>query len=150
MLLLPAMACENYPDIAGKATVKLGGETLVLDSGDDGKHFVMTGDLWSTACYPEDSSLAMVLQRAHEGDPPITMIRLAVKRTWENGDPAPNVTAELRRELYDGFCDVVATSGSKRHDVEFSAADCELQRGYDGLAAWLVSASFQVKECEDE
>ncbi|WP_441290535.1 hypothetical protein ACSRUE_08240 [Sorangium sp. KYC3313] len=150
MLSLPAMACENYPDIAGKASVLLDDETLVLDTGDDGQRFVKTGERWSTACNTKDGGLSMTLDRARDGDPPLKTIALLVSKVRDNGEPSPNVIAELKYQRYAGFCDVVATVGGDPHEVEFSAADCELQRVLDGHPALLVSASFHVKECENE
>lgn len=150
MLSLHAMACANHPDIAGKASVLLDGETLVLDTGDDGQRFVKTGERWSTACDTDDGGLSMILERAPDGDPPLKVIALFVNKERENGELAPNVIAELKEQRYAGFCDVVATVGGDPHDVEFSAADCELQRAFDGHRAWLVSALFRVTECENE
>ncbi|WP_437926505.1 hypothetical protein WMF37_47120 [Sorangium sp. So ce291] len=150
MLSLPAIACENYPDIAGKASVLLDGETLVLDTGDDGQRFVKTGERWSTACNTKYGGLSMTLERAPDGDPPLKVIALLVSKERENGELAPNIIAELKHQRYGGFCDVVATVGSDPHDVEFSAADCELQRAFDGHPALLVSALFRVTECENE
>ncbi|WP_437943458.1 hypothetical protein WMF27_40355 [Sorangium sp. So ce281] len=150
MLSLPAMACENYPDIAGKASILLDDETLVLDTGDDGQRFVKTGERWSTACDTDDGELSMMLERARDGDPPLKVIALFVSKERENGELAPNVITELKKQRYGGFCDVVATVGGDPRDVEFSAADCELLRAFDGHRAWLVSASFHVKECENE
>lgn len=150
MLSLPAMACENYPDIAGSASIVLDDETLVLDTGDDGQRFVKTGEQWSTACNVKYGGLSMTLERASDGDPPLKMMALLVSKERENGELAPNVIAELKKQRYAGFCDVVATVGGDPHDVEFSAADCELQRVLDGHPALLASASFRVKECENE
>ncbi|WP_437763562.1 hypothetical protein WME77_36840 [Sorangium sp. So ce764] len=150
MLLMPAAACADHPDIAGKASVLLDDETLVLDTGDDGQRFVKTGERWSTACNVKYGGLSMTLERAPDGDPPLKMIALLVSKERENGELAPNVIAELKKQRYGGFCDVVATVGGDPHDVEFSAADCELQRAFDGHHAWLVSASFRVMECENE
>ncbi|WP_437598875.1 hypothetical protein [Sorangium sp. So ce590] len=150
MLSLPAVACENYPDIAGKASVLLDEETLALDTGDDGQRFAKTGEQWSTACNVKYGGLSMTLERARNGDPPLKMVALLVSKERDDGELAPNVIAELKKQRYAGFCDVVATVGSDPHDVEFSAADCELQRALDGHPALLVSALFHVKECENE
>lgn len=149
MLSLSAMACANHPDIAGKVSIVLDDETLILDTGGDGKRFAKTGEDWSTSCYKEYGALSMLLERAPGGHPPVKMIALHVINKDDDGDPAPNVVAELKKDLYAGFCDVVATVGSDPHDVKFSAGDCDLQRVYDGYPAWLVSASFRVKECEN-
>lgn len=149
-LSLSAMACANHPDIAGKAVVALDGETLVYDTGDDGRRFVKTGERWSTSCNLKHSALAMVLDRARDDNPSISGITLNVKRLDETGEALPNVTMDIRDDFYDGFCRVVATVGSDPHDVEFSTGECELLRALDGHPAWLVSASFRVKECENE
>lgn len=149
VLSLPAMACANHPDIAGKAVVTLDDETLIYDTGDDGRRFVKTGERWSTSCNLKHSELAMALDRARDDNPSISGITLNVKRLDESGRPLPNVTMDIRDDFYDGFCNVVATVGSDPHDVKFSTGDCELQRALDGHSAWLVSASFHVKECDN-
>ncbi|WP_437589610.1 hypothetical protein [Sorangium sp. So ce1000] len=149
VMSLPAMACVNNPDIAGKAVVTLDGETLNYDTGDDGRRFVKTGERWSTACYLKDSLPEMSLGRALDDDPPISSIALLVKREDDDGEPLPNVTMHRGEEFYDGFCHVVATVGSDPHEVEFSTGDCELQRALDGHPALLVSALYHVKECDD-
>ncbi|WP_438016229.1 hypothetical protein WMF18_36100 [Sorangium sp. So ce315] len=150
VLSLPVTACANHPDIAGKAIVTLDGQSLVLDTGNDGQAFATTGERWATDCYIHQSALAMMLDRARDDDPPINGITLLVKHADEQGRPLPNVWLDMYPDAYNGFCDVTATLGDDPHEVDFSAAGCELQRGLDGRSAWLVSATFHVKECENE
>ncbi|WP_437295620.1 hypothetical protein [Sorangium sp. So ce426] len=149
VLSLPAMACANHPDIAGKAVVALDGKTLNYDTGDDGRRFVKTGERWSTGCYLNDSLPDMYLDRARDDDPPISSIALLVKHEDDGGEPLPNVGMYTGDDFYDGFCHVVATIGSDPREVEFSTGDCELQRSLDGHPALLVSALFHVKECDE-
>lgn len=150
VLSLPAMACANYPDIAGRAVIALDGEILVYDTGDEGRRFVKTGERWSTGCAPKHSALSMALDRARDDNPPISGISLDVKREDDGGEPLPNVTMDIREDFYDGFCPVVATVGDDPHEVDFSTGDCQLRRALDGHPALLVSALFHVKECENE
>ncbi|WP_438039858.1 hypothetical protein [Sorangium sp. So ce128] len=149
VMSLPAMACVNHPDIAGKAVVTLDGETLSYDTGDDGRRFVKTGERWTTGCYLNDSLPEMALDRWRGDNPSISGISLDVEREDDGGEPLPNVTFDIGEDFYDGFCHVVATVGSDPHEVEFSAGDCELQRTLDGHPARLVSALFHVKECDE-
>ena len=76
VLSLPAMACVNSPDIAGKAVVTLDGETLIYDTGDDGRRFVKTGERWTTGCYLNDSLPEMALDRWRGDNPSISGISL--------------------------------------------------------------------------
>jgi hypothetical protein len=152
MLSLPAIACSNNPDIAGKAIVELDGETVVYDTGDDGRHFVKTGESWSTSCDAIGGRLSMLLQRAYDDDLPISFISLEATPTkLINGIPVRNVGVYLGHDAYYGLCHVVATVGDDDpHEVDFSTTDCAMDRALDGHPALLVSASFHVKECENE
>ncbi|WP_437621197.1 hypothetical protein [Sorangium sp. So ce1151] len=147
---LAMVACSDHPDIAGKAIVTLDDEELTLDTGDDGKTFAKTGDLWSTDCYLRDPVATMSIDRRLDEGFSISGITLLVKNVDEQGKLLPNVWVDMYPDGYNGFCEVTATLGVDPHDVDFSAADCELQRGLDGRSAWLVSAQFHVKQCDNE
>ncbi|WP_438032184.1 hypothetical protein [Sorangium sp. So ce204] len=135
---------SNGSDIAGKAIVTIKGETLTLDTGNDGRRVVNEDDDWGTFCGVDNGAQRVLLMH------PSRYARFEWIRVSAIPDDI-NVYARLDGDEYDAVCHVTHTITSEEpYEADFSVEPCGLKRVFDDAPARLESAFFHVTSCEDD
>ncbi|WP_437653654.1 hypothetical protein [Sorangium sp. So ce1182] len=134
---------SNDSDIAGRAIVTLKGETLTLDTGNNGQRVVNEDDGWGTVCGAGSGADVFMMSTSQN-------IRFAW--IWVSSVPEDiNVSARIDGDDYSAVCDVTSTIVSEEpYEADFSVEPCGLKRAFDDAPARLESAFFHVASCEDD
>jgi hypothetical protein len=148
MLPLLSLGCSSDPEVAGKAVIVLEDETLVFDTGNDGKESVSgAGGDWFATCEFKDERLGMVVYALPRSKQHFAGIGLF---SHVDSPTHVNVRAEVDGANYNGVCPVTVRKMSEDpFEGDMSASGCELERAFDGAPAHLESASFHVEDCLD-
>lgn len=133
---------SNDSDIAGKAVVTIKGETLTLDTGNNGKSVVNEDDDWGTICGIDDGAQRVFLMSPGR--------HARFEWVWVSATPDDiNVSVRIDGDHYNAVCNVTHTHTSEEpYEADFSVEPCDLKRVYDDAPARLESAFFHVASCE--
>jgi hypothetical protein len=144
IVMLPlSLGCgSNDSDIAGKAVIVINGETLTIDTGNDGKNLVNESDDWGTICGTLDGVEEVYLEDPRR-NARFTSILIFPKTEEEN------VHVRADGNDYDGICLVTnKVKSNDPYEADVSVEPCDLKRVFDDAPARLESAFFHVESCE--